>query len=199
MKLYMVRHGQSTANLEHIHAGWAQVPLTQQGIREAHRAGQLLAGISFNRVYCSDLLRARQTGLTALPGTELIETSLLREISVGSLSGKTAADCEALYGKSYLSNKAEHDFRAYGGENHAMHLERIRKFAAQLEAEEQANTAAFCHEGSIRCMLDLVMGQQRYSSAFGLSNGSVTVFERKDGIWTLVSWNCIFLEDAAEI
>lgn len=199
MKLYMVRHGQSTANLERIHAGWAQVSLTQQGIREAQQAGQLLAHISFGRVYCSDLLRARQTGQTALPGAEMIETPLLREINVGSLSGKTAAECETLYGKSYLVNKASHDFRPYGGENYAMHLERIRKFAAQMEEAEQTNIAAFCHEGSIRCMLDLVMGQRRYNSDFQLSNGSVTVFELKSGIWTLANWNCLFLEDAAEI
>ena len=31
MKLYVVRHGQSLANSLRQHAGWAQVPLTEQG------------------------------------------------------------------------------------------------------------------------------------------------------------------------
>lgn len=191
MKLYMVRHGQSTANAGHLHAGWSQIPLTEQGVKEAQQAGKLLAGLKFDRVYVSDLLRAQQTLATALPGIKGEVTPLLREINVGELAGKTADECLEIYGESYLDNKAVHDFTPYGGEDDAMHLERIRRFAVRLVQEKQPLAAAFCHEGSIRCMLDLVLGYRHCRKAYPLTNGSVSVFEYSDKKWALVEWNRI--------
>ena len=189
MKLYMIRHGQSTANAGKLHAGWAQVPLTEQGIADARRAGKLLNGIHFDKIYVSDLLRAKQTLETALPGAEGIETPLLREINVGELAGKNAAECTAIYGESYVINKAVHDFTPYGGENDTMHLDRVREFAMQAELDQQSCIAAFCHEGTIRCMLDLVLGYRHDRKAYAMANGSVSVFELSGGRWSLVSWN----------
>lgn len=189
MKLYMIRHGQSTANADRLHAGWAQVPLTESGFEDARRAGKLLEGIHFDKIYVSDLLRAKQTMETALPGAEGIVTPLLREISVGDLAGKNASECLEIYGESYLTNKAVHDFIPYGGENSTMHLDRIREFTMQAELDHAPCIAAFCHEGSIRCMLDLVLGYRHNRKEYAMDNGSVSIFELADGRWSLVSWN----------
>ena len=189
MKLYMIRHGQSTANAQHLHAGWAQIPLTEQGITQAHGAGRLLAGIQFGCIYVSDLLRARQTLSAALPGSDGIATPLLREINVGDLAGKTADECLRIYGERYLEDKSAQNFVPYGGEDAAMHLDRIRRFAGHLEQNIQPNVAAFCHEGSIRCMLDLVIGQRHCRKDYPLDNGSVSIFEFNDHHWILLAWN----------
>lgn len=189
MKLYMIRHGQSIANATRQHAGWAQVPLTERGVEEARRAGKILAGIRFDKVYVSDLVRAKQTLEAALPGIKGTVTPLLREISVGDLAGKTAAECLEIYGESYLTNKAIHDFTPYGGENDTMHLDRIREFAMQAELDRAPCVAAFCHEGSIRCMLDLVLGYRHNRKEYAMDNGSVSIFELTNGSWSLVSWN----------
>ena len=189
MKLYMIRHGQSTANAQHLHAGWAQIPLTEQGTAQARAAGRLLREIHFDTIYVSDLLRARQTLAAALPDADGITTSLLREINVGELAGKSAAECLAIYGQRYLDDKAVHNFVPYGGEDDAVHLERIRSFAARLEQNPQPYVAAFCHEGSVRCMLDLVMGQRHCRQDYPLDNGAVSIFEFADGAWTLNAWN----------
>lgn len=189
MKLYMIRHGQSAANAGRLHAGWAQVPLTEKGVLEARRAGTLLQGITFDEIYVSDLLRAKQTLAAALPGATAIETSLLREINVGELSGKTADECLLSYGEAYLSNKAVHNFVPYGGEDDSMHLSRVREFTRLLEQAPQECVAAFCHEGTIRCMLDLVLGERHCRKDYPLDNGSVSVFQLSDGRWSVVSWN----------
>ncbi len=189
MKLYMIRHGQSTANEGRLHAGWAQIPLTDRGVEDARRAGSLLQGIRFDKIYVSDLLRAQQTLETALPGAVGVTTPLLREISVGDLVGKRADECLAIYGEQYLTDKAVHNFVPYNGENAAMHLDRIRQFAALAERDDLPCIAAFCHEGSIRCMLDLVLGYRHNRKEYTLDNGSVSVFELKDGRWSLVCWN----------
>ena len=62
-KLVLVRHGQSTWNLENRFTGWTDVGLTEQGMAEAHEAGRLLreGGYEFDVAYTSVLRRAIKT------------------------------------------------------------------------------------------------------------------------------------------
>jgi len=61
--LVLLRHGQSTWNLENRFTGWTDVDLTPEGREEAHRAGVLLreAGYRFDVFHTSRLRRAIQT------------------------------------------------------------------------------------------------------------------------------------------
>ena len=63
MKLVLLRHGQSTWNLENRFTGWTDVGLTEQGVAEAHQAGKLLheGGYVFDVAFTSVLRRAIQT------------------------------------------------------------------------------------------------------------------------------------------
>ncbi|HLU52214.1 MAG TPA: 2,3-diphosphoglycerate-dependent phosphoglycerate mutase [Acidimicrobiia bacterium] len=63
MELVLLRHGQSTWNLENLFTGWTDVPLTEEGKEEARRAGQLMAeeGYRFGVLHTSLLLRAIHT------------------------------------------------------------------------------------------------------------------------------------------
>jgi len=62
-KLVLVRHGQSTWNLENLFTGWKDVDLTEQGRREAAEAGRLLQadGFKFDIAFTSVLKRAIRT------------------------------------------------------------------------------------------------------------------------------------------
>ncbi len=64
-KIVLVRHGQSTWNLENRFTGWTDVGLTEQGMAEAHTAGQLMRDnkFSFDIAYTSVLKRALQNSL----------------------------------------------------------------------------------------------------------------------------------------
>ena len=61
--LVMIRHGQSTWNLENLFTGWTDVELTDRGIAEAETAGSVLAaeGYGFDVVHTSVLVRAIRT------------------------------------------------------------------------------------------------------------------------------------------
>lgn len=117
MRMYMIRHGESMANAKHLHAGWSQTPLSPKGEAEAQCLAELLKHYTFDKVYSSDLLRAKQTKALALPESDAVLTELLREISVGELAGKRADACLRQYGERYLTDKAARDFRFFGGEN----------------------------------------------------------------------------------
>ncbi|MBE6613626.1 MAG: histidine phosphatase family protein, partial [Ruminococcaceae bacterium] len=67
MKLYLIRHGQTTHNVTGQHQGWAPVRLTEAGMDMAREARKKLADIHFDRIHCSDLLRTRQTAELIFP------------------------------------------------------------------------------------------------------------------------------------
>jgi 2,3-bisphosphoglycerate-dependent phosphoglycerate mutase len=66
--LVLLRHGQSTWNLENLFTGWHDVPLSEQGVVEAKEAGRLLkeAGLFPEIVHTSVLVRSIQTTDVAL-------------------------------------------------------------------------------------------------------------------------------------
>lgn len=190
MLLYAIRHGQSQANARSAHAGWAQVPLTEKGVQQAKRTGELIKNIQFDKVIASDLLRAIQTAENALPGYKKRTDSRLREISVGSLSGRLPADCEAELGLPYIRHRHDHDFTAYGGENMDQLRQRVANFMDELRSEpENAKIAVVCHEGAIFAMLCHVLQCRLPRHAAGAANCSVSIFAYSEGCWSLCKWN----------
>lgn len=187
MTVYLVRHGQSEANARRAHSGQGSSPLTEQGFRDAEKAGKRLAGIRFDRVFSSDQLRARQTACRALPGIEPELDQRLREIDVGSLVERLVTECEAEYGPKYLEDKKTRDYTSYGGENDQMQYDRCADFLRMLEGLEGCeNAAVFSHGGAIRCMLSYVLGTRLTLANSIFQNGSVTVLRWKDGVWSLL-------------
>jgi 2,3-bisphosphoglycerate-dependent phosphoglycerate mutase len=101
--LVLVRHGQSQWNLENRFTGWVDVPLTEQGEKEAHRAGQLLKGSKFDIAFTSDLQRAQKTlaivlqeiGQTNLP---ILKDEALNERHYGALQGLDKTETAKKYG-----------------------------------------------------------------------------------------------------
>ncbi|MEB2329283.1 MAG: 2,3-bisphosphoglycerate-dependent phosphoglycerate mutase [Ignavibacteriaceae bacterium] len=59
--LVIVRHGQSKWNLENKFTGWIDIDLSEQGIAEAHNAGEKLKNFKFDLAFTSDLIRAQRT------------------------------------------------------------------------------------------------------------------------------------------
>lgn len=95
-RLLLVRHGESTWNAEGRWQGHADPPLSEAGAAQARAAAAALAGIE--AVWCSDLVRARQTAALCAPsGVAVLEDPGLRERDVGSWSGLTRDVIEDRY------------------------------------------------------------------------------------------------------
>ncbi len=62
-KLYLVRHGQSQANLEHRFAGHTDIPLSPLGVAQAKATGEYMKDIPLDVILSSDLQRAWNTAL----------------------------------------------------------------------------------------------------------------------------------------
>lgn len=105
-KIVLMRHGESTWNLENRFTGWADVDLTEKGCAEARRAGQLLrdAGFSFDLAYSSLLKRAIRTMWIALDEMNLMWVPInldwrLNERHYGELTGLNKAETAKKYGE----------------------------------------------------------------------------------------------------
>ena len=104
-KLILVRHGQSTWNLENRFTGWTDVGLTEQGVSEAHEAGRLLReeGYAFDVAYTSVLKRAIKTLWIVLEEMDLewipvIRAWQLNERHYGALQGLNKSEMAKKFG-----------------------------------------------------------------------------------------------------
>ena len=60
MELYITRHGQIKANVENYMQGQTPGELTEEGYKQAKKFGIYYKDIKFDKIYCSDLLRAKK-------------------------------------------------------------------------------------------------------------------------------------------
>jgi 2,3-bisphosphoglycerate-dependent phosphoglycerate mutase len=107
--LVLLRHGQSTWNLENRFTGWTDVGLTDQGMKEARRAGQLLkaGGYGFDLAYTSVLKRAIKTLWIALEEMDVewipvINAWQLNERHYGNLQGLNKTEMTAKFGEAQV-------------------------------------------------------------------------------------------------
>lgn len=82
-------HGSSIDNEFGRASGWSATPLSQRGCEEAAQLGSIFAEQAFDRVYCSDLSRARSTYSLCQRGQRAFFVTALREANYGTYSGMT--------------------------------------------------------------------------------------------------------------
>lgn len=177
MKLYFVRHGESTANLlmEFSNSG-IKHPLTAKGVEQAQVLAQKLSGIRFEIIFSSPILRAAQTAqITAeqlhVPVTV---TEALREWSVGIYEGTTGLEGWELHRKVqqdwYFHNKPES--KMPGGESFIEIRARFVPFIdvlVQKSKDRDANILCVAHGGLYLAMLPVIF--RNVDHAFAIEHG----------------------------
>ena len=108
-KAVLLRHGESTWNLENRFTGWTDVDLSERGLAEAHRAGLLLKAEDyvFDVAFTSVLKRAIRTLWIALDEMDLMWIPVrhswrLNERHYGALQGLNKAETAAKYGEGQV-------------------------------------------------------------------------------------------------
>ena len=108
-KLVLVRHGESTWNLDNRFTGWTDVDLTPTGVEQAKNAGRLLKaeGYEFDVAYTSVLKRATRTLWHCLDEMDrtwlpVVHSWRLNERHYGALQGLNKSDMVKLYGDAQV-------------------------------------------------------------------------------------------------
>jgi 2,3-bisphosphoglycerate-dependent phosphoglycerate mutase len=108
-KVVLLRHGESTWNLENRFTGWTDVDLSPKGLTEANEAARLLreGGYTFDVAYTSVLKRAIRTLWIVLDGMDLMWLPVhrhwrLNERHYGALQGLNKAETAAKHGEGQV-------------------------------------------------------------------------------------------------
>lgn len=123
--LVLVRHGESAWNKLNLFTGWRDVELTENGVAEARRAGELLRadGYRFNMAFTSALKRAQHTldiileevGQSDLP---VVKDQALNERDYGDLAGLNKDDARQRWGDEQVHIwRRSYDVPPPGGES----------------------------------------------------------------------------------
>lgn len=143
--LYLMRHGETLFNLQHKIQGWCDSPLTDNGKKQAIKAGQYFKenNIKLDHAYSSTSERCCDTLelVTDLPYTRL---KGLKEMYYGELEGESdrlnkhlsPKDCETFY-------------LQYGGESSNDVKDRMLKTLSEImEKEDHQTVLAISHAGA---------------------------------------------------
>jgi broad specificity phosphatase PhoE len=150
-ELWLVRHGETEWNRQGLYQGQVDIPLNETGLAQAHSAADRLAaaGVAFDALYASPLLRARQTAevSAALLKIEMRFDRRLMEIHQGSFEGKRYAHVLSEFGTllKNLALPAVHR-RAPGGESVAEVAARMAEAASEItRAHPGGRVLIFAH------------------------------------------------------
>ena len=103
-RLILIRHGQSVWNAENRFTGWTDVELSEKGVGEAEKAGDLLSEIRFGVVHTSGLIRAQRTAEiimsrnTVSGKVPVMRDERLNERHYGDLQGLNKAETAERHG-----------------------------------------------------------------------------------------------------
>ena len=182
MRVWVIRHGESEANQKGLLTGWLDFPLTEQGKKEAELVKNFLSGVSFDKIYASDLTRAKSTAEIAIPGCQYETMAMLREINVGTIAGQPLASVKN------IRPMTKDGYGSFGGESRAEFRDRVVTFMKIIETEDRDNIAVFSHAGVIRNFLDIALGIVHDRSKICCNNCTVAIFEYCHSNWRLHSW-----------
>ena len=171
-KLVLVRHGQSEWNAKNLFTGWKDPKLTDLGIQEAIKAGDLLEtrNLKFDLMFTSDLLRAQETGRLILENMgqsdiPVIKNQCLNERNYGDLAGLNKDDAREKWGEEQVHIwRRSFDVPPPGGESLKDTAERVLPyFHSKIlpKVEDGLDVLIAAHGNSLRA---LVMELERISS-----------------------------------
>lgn len=157
LEIWWIRHGESLWNREGRWQGHTDVELSALGEDQARKLALRLQGVAFQRVYSSDLARARRTAELALPGQSPQTDLRLREVHFGDFEGRAWADFDEP-NRQLLQDWLKDPFgmRIPGGES--MGDVRVRVGSWFSELAEPGRIAVFTHGGVIRSEIWQIVG-----------------------------------------
>ncbi len=205
LDLYLLRHGESEANLSNIVGGRIiSTPLSERGRRQARALGKRLfdEGITFDEAYASQALRTTQTAdivLTELdkihphlPGIELIEVAELLELSQGELESKSR-DLIYTPQRRAMMSANPFDYKAPGGESQREVEARSYGWIERtlLGRDENLRVAVFGHGMVTKCLIrKFLESNSAHTYKMNIDNCSITRFKHEsDKGWSMIQIN----------
>ena len=189
-RLYLIRHGETPANRNHLLQGVSDGPLTDNGRSQIEMLGRHLATFQIDKIISSDLTRAYQTAkaIAKHHNLEVEVNPVVREWNCGVWDGRTQREFLAMVDKLEGGISS---FEPEGGERMSQVHQRACDFLEKTLSEDQGKTIAVCSHGDfirmmMSCMLDIHPNQ---ASLFFFDNASYSLFENNENHWQAIFIN----------
>ena len=160
MKLLLIRHGESEADLLDVHEGRADFPLTERGRLQAQTMAAAVAGReAVKKIYASPLTRAKETAffLSASTGVDVIFDDDLMEFNNGLLAGLTRKEADEKYP---MVPDLPVDQSVYGMESKLAFRQRAELVLMRIITENSGDdtVAVVSHGGMINQLYHALLG-----------------------------------------
>jgi alpha-ribazole phosphatase len=194
MKLWLVRHGQTQANVDGLYSGISEIPLTEQGVAQAVAVGNMLGQVAFEKVLCSELGRAQHTTQLILQQRQIpvVTEARLNEMNFGDWEMRHHRDLQRLDAENYAAWCNDwQNVIPKNGEGFQIFSQRVSEFAKALSSQTEAeNILIVSHQGVLSLLIATLLNMPPASLwHFIIEQGAWSYIEIRDGFTTLRTLN----------
>ena len=183
-RIILLRHGETTWNVEGRYQGHLDSPLSPRGESQARALALRLAGMKLTALYSSDLGRARQTAdaIAKATGQEVRIDPRLRERHLGIFQGLLKSEIKLKLAEDYrLFKTAGPDHALPGGESPRQAAQRNIACLEDLARRHPDETiVVVAHGGTISALL---------RHTLSIPPGTPRRFERFNASWNVFTWD----------
>ncbi|MFV8800975.1 adenosylcobalamin/alpha-ribazole phosphatase [Yersinia sp. LJYL362] len=200
MRLFLVRHGQTEANLRGVFCGLTDLALTPLGVEQAGDVAGWLADVAFADGVSSQLLRARHTADIVLAGHPLTAgiNDQLNEMNFGEWEMRHHHDLQREDSQAWAAWVADwQQASPTGGESFLQFSDRVESVVQSLLSTNSHETNSHnnnqllvAHQGVLSLMLARLLAMPAAAMwHFHFEQGAYSVLEIHDGFVTLRAFN----------
>lgn len=199
-RIYLVRHGQTNANVNHTCQG-PDENLSDEGRLQAIRVAERTQHLDYDKMFISDYVRTQQTAepIIKLKDVHYVLTPLLREEQFpDSWIGESEKDEERKQFAEDLIEKADDEnWRVDGAENTTDICNRIEATLEMLKEDESDNILVVSHGSFLKQLIGYVLldgkGTKKEVASFKrtlkTTNTGISILVFDKNRWRVLSWN----------
>ncbi|WP_427339678.1 alpha-ribazole phosphatase [Caloranaerobacter sp. DY30410] len=159
MKLILVRHGETQANIDKLYSGWTDFPLTDRGKEQVKNLLEILSKENIDTIYSSPLSRALVTAeiISKHIGKKIYVSEKLKEMNFGIFEGKSYKEISETYHlewEKWINDNIK--YRIPNGESLIDMYNRVTQFIDKLK-DKDGTFLLVTHAGVIRIVITYLL------------------------------------------
>jgi phosphoserine phosphatase len=183
MLVYVVRHGETEYNKEELFRGRKDIPLNEEGKKQAEHLGAYFKGKDIGRIFASPLARAQETarGIEETTKAPIETLDEFTDMDFGAWEGVALKDVERLYPEQFSQwRETPQRLKVKDGESLAVVRRRIHKGMRKVFLEEKGDCVIVTHR--VLCKLLVLYALKVPNSHFWgikFDPASISIIESK--------------------
>ena len=186
-KLHFIRHGLTEGNREGRYVGWRDLPVCSEGMQQLRDLTQEYVYPMVDMVYCSPLLRCRQTAEVLYEDAPLTVVDGLMEMNLGDYEGRLISEVQGEPAFQAWLKDSLHNNLPGVQETGQEFLERISRAVGMIftdMAQNQYRSAAvITHGGLIMSLFAMFAIPKGQMSAWAVDNGTGFTVSMTPQMW----------------